>query len=136
MKINILNKPCPKCQSNISFHFFKNREEIIQCPNCKTLLKENSTGNLISGAVFFVGGFFATGSKWIGIPIWVGLLIMILAIYIALKIINFRIIKRDLIIRNKQTNQISYVNNSDWKEIVNNSAATENNFEIVENLNT
>ena len=59
-----------------------------------------------------------------------------MAIYIALKIINFRIIKRDLIIRNKQTHQISYVNNSDWIEILNNSANTENNYEIVEYLNT
>jgi len=136
MKINIFNKPCPNCKSNISLHFFRNREEIIQCRNCMTLLQENSTGKLISGAVIFVGGFFATGSSWIGIPIWVGLLIAILAIYIALRIINFKIIKRDLMIRNKLTNQISYINNSEWEEIVNNNTDTENNFEIVENFNT
>jgi len=46
------------------------------------------------------------------------------------------VIKKDLIIRNKQTNQISYVDNSDWKEILNNSVNKENNFEIVENLST
>jgi uncharacterized protein (DUF983 family) len=136
MKFNLLNKSCPNCKSKVSFDFFRNREEIIQCANCKTLLRENSTGTLISGIIFFVGGFFATGSKLIGIPVWFGLLIMILAIYIALKIINFRIIKRDLVIRNKRTNQISYVNNSDWKGIVDNSTNKENNFEILENLNT
>jgi len=136
MKTNIFNNPCPNCKSNISLHFFRNREEIIQCSDCKSLLQENSRSKLISGAFIFVGGFFATGSTWIGIPIWIGLLIMILAIYTALKIIGFRIVKRDLIIRNKLTNEISYVNNSDWKEILNNSADTENNFEIVENLNT
>ena len=136
MKSNIINKSCPNCKSKIPFNFYRNREEIIQCSNCKTLLKENSSGALTSGIVFFLGGFFATGSKWIGIPTWVGLLIMLLAIYSAFKIIHFRIIKRDLIIRNKQTNQISYVNNSDWSEIINNSVDREINFEIVEYLNT
>ena len=131
----MLNKSCPKCKSNSSFHFFRNREEIIQCPNCKVLLAEDSTSKLISGVVFFVGGFIATGSKWIGIPIWLALFVMILCIYVALKIIRFRIIKRDLKIRNKQTNQISFVNNSEWNEIIENTADKENSFEVLEYLN-
>ncbi len=127
MKSNRIYKSCPNYESKIPFNFYRNREEIIQCPNCEILLKEKSSGVLISGIIFFLGGFFATGSKWIGIPTWMGLLIMLLAIYSAFKIIHFKTIKKDLIIRNKLTNQISYINNSVDGEI---------NFEIIEYLNT
>lgn len=136
MKINLLNKPCPNCKSNISLNFYRNREEIIQCPNCKTLLTENSKRKMASSIVLFFGLFVTIGSAIFKIPIYIGLLTLLVSYGIALKIIALMVVKKDLIIRNKQTNQISYVNNSDWKEIVDNSADKENNFEIMEYINT
>jgi uncharacterized paraquat-inducible protein A len=135
MKINLLNKSCPNCNSIISLNFYRNREEIIQCPNCKTLLTENPKRKMASSIVLFVGLFLLIGSATLRIPIYFGLLTLFISFGIAQKVIELMSVKKDLIIRNKQTNQISYVNNSDWKEIVNNSADKENNFEVLENLN-
>lgn len=134
MKIKLLNKSCPNCKSNISLNFYRNREEIIRCPNCKNLLIENPKKKMASGVIIFIGIVVAIGSAALKIPIYIGLLMLLVSYGIALKIIDLMVVKKDLIIKNKHTNQISYVNNSDWKEIVNNSADKENNFEIVENL--
>lgn len=136
MNFNLMKKTCPSCQSKIETGFWSIREDIKRCSNCGVLLTENPFSKLISGIVFFAGGFAATGSRWLGIPWFVGLLILVVSIIIALKIVNFKIVKRDLVIKNKETNQISFVNNSDWAEIVNNSLNTENNFEIIEYLKT
>jgi hypothetical protein len=136
MKINLLNKPCPNCKSNISLNFYRNREEIIPCSKCNTLLIENPKRKMASGIVLFIGLFVTIGSAILKIPIYIGLLTLLASYGIALKVIDLMVVKKDLIIRNKQTNQISYVNNSDWKEIVDNSADKENNFEIMEYLNT
>lgn len=135
MKIKLLNKSCPNCKSNISLNFYRNREEIIQCTNCKKLLIENPKRKMASGIVIFIGIIVTISSAALKIPIYIGLLVLFIFFGLALKIIDLMVIKRDLTIRNKQTNQISYVNNSDWSEIVNNSVTKENNFEIVEYLN-
>lgn len=134
MKLNILNKPCPSCKTEIKMGFYTIRENIRRCPQCGVLLVENSKRKLISGIMFFAGGFMATGSEWLGFPLLVGLLLMIISILIALKIINFTIVERDYVIKNKESNQVSYVNKTDWMEIVNNSVDSENKFEIIEHL--
>ncbi len=90
---------------------------------------------MASGIVIFIGIIVTISSAALKIPIYIGLLVLFIFFGLALKIIDLMVIKRDLTIRNKQTNQISYVNNSDWSEIVNNSVTKENNFEIVEYLN-
>jgi len=136
MKIKLLNKSCPNCKSNIPLNFYRNREEIIQCTNCKTLLVENPKRKMVSGIVIFIGISLTIWASALRVPFYVVLLILLLFYGIALKIIELIITKKDLIIRNKQTNQMSYIDNSDWKEIVKNSANKEINFEIVENLNT
>lgn len=136
MKIYLLNKSCPKCKSNIPLNFYRNREEIIQCPNCKTLLIENPKRKMVSSIVIFVGIFVTIGAASLKVPIYFGLLILLAFYGIALKVIELIIIKKDFIIRNKHTNQISYVNKSDWQEILDNSIDKEINFEIIENLNT
>jgi uncharacterized protein YbaR (Trm112 family) len=136
MKINLLNKSCPNCKSNISLKFYRNREEIIQCPNCKTLLVENPKKKITSSIIIFIGIVLTISSTILKIPIYLGLIILLVFYGVAIKVIDLMIVKKDLIIRNKHTNQISYVDNSDWKEIIQNAADKENNFEIVKYLNT
>ncbi len=134
MNLNIINKPCPSCKSEIKMGFWTIRENIRRCPECGVLLIENSNRKLISGILFFIGGFMASGSEWLGIPIFIGVLIMIVSIIMAFKIVNFKIIEKDFVIKNKETNQISFINNSDWMEIENNSSNNESKFEIIERL--
>ena len=134
MEIKILDKSCPNCKTKISLNFYRNREEIIRCTNCKTLLIENPKRKIASGIVIFIGLFVTISLSALKVPIFIGLLPFLGSFGIALKIIDLMVIKKDLVIRNKQTNQISYVDNSDWQEILNNSANQENNFEILENL--
>lgn len=136
MKIYLLNKSCPNCKSNISLKFYRNREEIIQCPYCKTFLAENPKRKITSSIIIFIGIVLTIGSAALKIPIYLGLLLLLVSFGIALTVTGLIIVKKDLIIRNRHTNQISYVDNSDWKEIVDNTAIKENNFEIVEYLNT
>jgi hypothetical protein len=47
---------------------------------------------------------------------------------------NLTIVKKDLVIKNKATNAISYIDNSDWSEILKNTSGRENSFEIIEEL--
>lgn len=130
MKINRFYKPCPNCKSKISLNFYRNREEIIRCTNCKTLLIENPKRKMASGVVVFIGIFVTISLSALKIPIYIGLLLLLVFFGIALKIIDLMVIKKDLIIRNKQTNQISYVDNSDWTEIVDNATNKEINCSI------
>ena len=136
MKIKVLNKSCPNCKSTISLKFYRNREEIIPCPNCKSLLAENPKRKMTSGIIIFIGIVLTIVSATLQVPIYLALIILLVSFGVALKVVDLTIVKKDLIIRNKHTNQISYVDNSDWKEIIQNAAGKENNFEIVEYLNT
>ena len=136
MKIKVLNKSCPNCKSTISLKFYRNREEIIPCPNCKSLLAENPKRKMTSGIIIFIGIVLTIVSATLKVPIYLALIILLVSFGVALKVVDLTIVKKDLIIRNKHTNQISYVDNSDWKEIIQNAAGKENNFEIVEYLNT
>ncbi len=107
MKQNLIKKPCPVCKTSIGI------------------------GLLIS----FFGIFL-----WIGLNYWFGIglfwfgLILIFSLIISAVLINFTSIKKDFIIRNKLTNEISYINKSDWNEIIKKSLNKENNFEIIEEL--
>lgn len=134
MKINLLHKSCPNCKSNISLKLYRNREEIIQCPYCKTLLTENSKRKMISSIVIFIGFVLTFVSAKLKIPTYFGLIILLAFYAASLKVIDLMIVKKDLVIRNKHTSQISYVDHSDWKEIVDNAIDKENSFEIVEYL--
>lgn len=136
MKFNLLNKSCPNCKSNISLKFYRNREEIIRCPNCKTLLTENPKRKMISSIIIFIGIVLTISSATLKIPIYLGLIILLVFYAASLKVVDLMIVKKDLIIRNKYSNQISYVDNFDWKEIVDNAIDSENSFEIVEYINT
>ena len=48
--------------------------------------------------------------------------------------IHLKVVKKDLVIKNKQTNEISYIDQVDWEEIVKNANGRDVNFEIIEKL--
>ncbi len=135
MKQNLIKKPCPVCKTSIGIGLFTNREEIIRCPNCGALLIENPKRKKMSLLISFWGIFlWIVLNYWFGIGLfWFGL-ILIFSLIISAVLINFTSIKKDFIIRNKLTNEISYINKSDWNEIIKKSLNKENNFEIIEEL--
>jgi len=134
MNFNVLKKSCPSCNSEFKMGFSRISEKIIRCSNCGALLIENPKRNLNSMIILFCGIFIASGSKWLNIPLFYGILIFIVSFFTSMWITKLKVIKKDLVIRNVYTNQISYINRSDWDEILNNSQNLENNFEIVEYL--
>ena len=115
MKQNLIKKPCPVCKTSIGIGLFSNREEIIRCSNCGTLLIENPKRKNMGLFVFFAGILL-----WIALNYWFKVgwlwfwLILILSLIISVVSINFTTVKKDFVIRNKQTNEISYTNKSDW----------------------
>ncbi len=131
MKQNLIKKPCPICKTPIGIGLFTNREKITRCPSCGTLLIENP--KRIKMALFLqIGGILL----WIALYYWIGagslwlLLIVILALVISVALFNFKTVKKDFVIRSKLSNEISYINKSDWNEVI-----KKNNFEIIEELN-
>ena len=62
--------------------------------------------------------------------------IMLLIVFSALFFffIHLKVVKKDLVIKNKQTLEISYIDQADWHEIVENAKGKDNNFEIIEKL--
>jgi hypothetical protein len=67
----------------------------------------------------------------LNIPLFYGILIFVISFFIAMLITKMKEVKKELVIRNVQTNQISFINQSDWEDILNNSQNHENNFEII-----
>lgn len=136
MQLNLLKKPCPVCKTKIKSDFFGNNEEIIRCPHCGALMTENPKRRLV-GSFFGIVFPFAL---WTILKLWMAISLVYLFVFFFIcfffwmQILKFKVIKKDLVIKNKQTNKISYVNQSDWNEIVKNSADKENVFEIVEVL--
>ncbi len=105
MKQNFIKKPCPTCKTPIGIGLFSNREEIIRCPKCGELLAENPKRKQIGFAIMFLGILIWIALYyWIGINLnWLFLIIPVLIITFFL-ISNLTVVKKDLVIRNKQTN--------------------------------
>lgn len=82
-----------------------------------------------------MGIFVGYGSNiLIGInSIW-GLVIFILSSVVMLRIRTLTIVKKELVIKNKASNVVSYIDKSDWNEIIKNTSGKENSFEIIEEL--
>lgn len=134
MNIRLLKKSCPTCKTSISFRFFANREEIIRCPKCSDLLIENPKRKVL-GMIIFLAGLGLGLYLSISISyLIVGLITILISLLISFLLSNLIVIKRDLVIKNIQTNQTSYINNSDWDEILKNYKDKENSFEIIERL--
>jgi hypothetical protein len=135
MKQNLTKKPCPTCKTSIGTGFFSKREEIIRSPNCKELLIDNPKRRQIGVFIILIGIVLWLGcSYWLGLSVNWGFLIILVSLVISFIISNLSVVKRDLVIRNKQTNEITYINKSDWNEILMNTSNKENLFEIVEEL--
>ncbi len=135
MQPNLMKKPCPVCKTKIRAGLFNHREEIIRCPNCGALLIDNPKRKLAGMLIGMTGlVLWAILSLWFVINLPLLFLLIFIPLFISMLIWNFSVIKKDLAIRNKQTNMVSYVNKSDWDEIVKNSPGKENIFEIIEEL--
>jgi hypothetical protein len=130
-----MTKSCPACQTSIEIGLFSSREEIIRCPKCGELLGENPKRKQIGYLITLIGMLIWSGCHfWLGFSLLSGLLTILIFILLSFLITDFIIIKKELTIRNKKTNEVSYIDKSDWDEILKNSIDRENSFEIIEEL--
>jgi len=135
MKLNLFQKPCPTCKAQIGSGLFSIREQIVRCPKCGELLIENPKRKPIGVFISFLGLVLGEGGCYLlDISLFWGLLIFLFFGLISIKIGNLVIIKKDLVIKNKQTNQITYIDQADWAEILKNTLGKQNDFEIIENI--
>lgn len=136
MKLNLFQKPCPTCKAQIGSGLFSNREHIVRCPKCGELLIENPKRKPIGIFISILGLVLGVGGCYLlDISLFWGLLIFLISGLFSLRIGNLTVIKKDLVIKNKQTNQVSYIDHSDWSEILRNTPGKQSYFEIVEELN-
>ena len=135
MKPNLFQKPCPNCKEQIGTGLFSIREKIIPCPKCGMLLTENPKRKPLGAFIAFSGFVLGIGGCYLlDISLLWGLLIFLISGLISIGISNLMIVKKDLVIRNKQTNQLSYIDLDDWDEILKNTTGKQNDLEIVEKL--
>ncbi len=134
MKLKLTGHKCPTCKTAISLKLFRNREEIIECKQCKSLLVETPKSRLISSAALVIGFFAAVGISLLIDNILVGFVLLLAFFSLAQALIKLSVAKRDLKIRDKITNRVSYIQKSDWEEIVQNAKNGKINYEIIEYL--
>ena len=135
MKQNLFQKPCPNCKAQIGTGLFSIREQIVRCPQCGELLTENPNRKPLGAFIAFSGFVLGIGGCYLlNISFLWGLFIFLISVLIAVKIGSLIIIKKDLVIRNKQTNQVIYIDQADWAEILKNTSGKQNDFEIVKKL--
>ena len=84
----------------------------------------------------FAIGFLSIGGfrHFWGSSIIRDLAILIVAFILSVAVRKLTVTKKDLVIKNKQSGQVSFVDYSDWNEIVETSTGKENGFEIIEKL--
>jgi len=135
MKPNFFQKLCPACNTPIGFGLFSIREQIVRCPKCRELLTENPKRKPLGAFIAFTGFALGIGCCYlVDISFLWGLFIFLISVLVSIRIGNLIIIKKDLVIRNMQTNQLSYVDQIGWIEILKNTSGKQNEFEIVETL--
>ncbi|WP_297093109.1 hypothetical protein [uncultured Draconibacterium sp.] len=113
MKLNLTGHKCPTCKTAISLKLFRNREKIIECKQCKSLLVETPKSRLISSAALVIGFFAAVGVSLVADNFWVGFLLILGTFSLSQALIKLSVAKRDLKIRDKITKRISYIQKSD-----------------------
>jgi len=135
MKLNFRQKLCPTCKTQIGIGLFSSRGKIIRCPKCGELLIEKSVTNLLWGLSLVLVILLLLGSHFFFGDSFLLDLLIFLAVFIVFVLNDsLTIVKKDLVIWNKQTNQISYIDHADWNEILENTKGKENIFEITERL--
>jgi hypothetical protein len=135
MKIYFIKKPCPTCKTKIGLGLFSDRGKIIRCSKCGELLMDDPKSNyillllMVSGVILSMvfRHFFGTSALR-------DMMLLVVFFTLFLFSIRLKVIKKDLVIRNKQTNEISYIDQADWNEILENTKDRENTFEIIEKL--
>jgi hypothetical protein len=135
MQLDIIQKSCPICQTKIKLGLMSINGEILRCPKCGQLLIDSPKRNLF-GALMFALGFLSIGGLrhfW-GSNIIRDLAILVVAGIFSVAVRKLTVTKKDLVIKNKQSGQVSFVDYSDWNEIVESSTGKENGFEIIEKL--
>jgi len=135
MQPNLFQKPCPDCKAQIGTGLFSIREQIVRCPKCGELLTENPKRKPLGAFIAFLGFVLGIGGSYLlDISLLWGLLIFLICGFFSIKIGNLIIVKKDMVIRNKITNQLAYIDQADWTEILKNTSGKQNDFEIVETL--
>ncbi len=135
MKIYFIKKPCPTCQTSIGLGLFSDRGNIIRCPKCGELLMDDPKNNYILLLLIVSGVILSmVFSHVLGTSALRDILILFGISALFLFFIHLKVVKKDLVIKNKQTNEISYIDQVDWEEIVKNANGRDVNFEIIEKL--
>lgn len=135
MRIYFIKKPCPVCKTKIGLGLFSDRGKIIRCPQCRELLMDNPGSNYTLLILIVTGVVLSMGLRhFFGASAIRDILILVLFFAVFLYSVNLKVVKKDLVVKNKLTNEISYMDLADWEEIVANTKGKENNFEIIEKL--
>ena len=135
MSLKIIHNHCPTCNTKIGLRLWAINGEILRCPKCKELLIDNPKRNLLGSLLFSAGFILIAGLQHLyGANISRDLVIIYFFGFAFVMVRKLTITKKDLVIRNKQTNQISYIDHADWNEILENTKGKENIFEITERL--
>jgi hypothetical protein len=135
MKVYFIKKPCPTCKTKIGLGLFSDRGKIIRCSSCGELLMDDPKSNYILLFLIVSGVILSMGFRhFFGASALRDIMILVVFSAVFLFFIHFKVVKKDLVIRNKQTDEISYIDQADWEEIVKNATGKDNNFEIIEKL--
>lgn len=135
MKIYFIKKPCPTCKTKIGLGLFSDRGRIIRCSNCGELLMDDPKSNYILLLLIVSGVVLSMGFRhFFGASAFRDIMILVVFFALFMFFIHLKVVKKDMVIRNKQTNEISYIDQADWNEILENTKEKENNFEIIEEL--
>ncbi len=135
MSLKIIHNHCPTCKTKIGLRLWAVNGEILRCPKCEELLIDDPKRNLLGALCFFCGFLLiAILQHLYGANIFRDLAIIAISGFAYGTVRKLAIVKKDLVIRNKQTNEISYIDHTDWNEILENTKGKENMFEILEKL--
>jgi hypothetical protein len=114
---------------------WSHRDKIIRCPNCRTLLTDNQKTRSASIVITLViMTLWAILTEIYELNMSFVFVFVFFALLISSWVGNFSVVRKDLVIRNILTKQISYINKADWEEIVRNNGDKDNVFEIIEEL--
>ncbi len=135
MKLQLTKRACPTCKEplDLKIFTFSIQNELVQCPKCKSLVRRKI---MWIGPIIYIGGSLLATFLYEQLgyfSIWM-VAVLAIAFLIPLLTQKYEVIIRDFKIRNKLTNQVTYINHNDWQDIVANAKDAEPNFEIVEDL--
>ena len=135
MAIKIIHDYCPTCKTKIGLRLMCVNGEILRCPKCGALLIDDPKRNLYGALLFAAGFLLIEGLRHsFGSNIFRDVAILVVSGFLYGTVRKLTIIKKDLVIRNKQSNQISYIDRAEWNEILDNNKDKDNTFEIIEEL--